>query len=285
MNAVHQQPLASSTFMKRITSRQNQLVARFRAVARGDEPGLLLDGPHLVAEALAARAPILQMAVTADGLAREDVRSLVARAEERGSDIASVSPSVMAAVSPVRSPSVIVAIAERPPLDGERLFTGTPLVVVACDVQDPGNLGAIMRVAEAAGGTGLIATGQSADPFSPKSLRGSMGSAMRLPILVTEATDAVARSRAHGCRILATVPHGGRTLFEIDLTGPVALLIGGEGAGLSQPLIESADERLSIPMQQPVESLNAAVAAALVLYEARRQRARDRRSSIVDRRT
>src|SRR5580765_2541214 len=264
--------------MKRITSRQNQLVARFRAVARGDEPGLLLDGPHLVAEALSARAPILQVAVTADGLEREDVRSLVAQAERSGSEIASVSPAVMAAVSPVRSPSVIVAIAERPPLDGERLFSGTPLVIVACDIQDLGNLGAILRVAEAAGGTGVMAAGRSADPFGPKALRGSMGSAMRLPILTTKADDAVSRCRAHGCRVFATVPQGGQSMFDANFRGPVAILIGGEGAGLPQPLVETADQRLTIPMQAPVESLNAAVTAALILYEARRQRSGVRRT-------
>jgi TrmH family RNA methyltransferase len=259
--------------MKRITSRQNALVARFRAVARGDEAGLLLDGPHLVAEALSARAPILQVVVTADGLERADVRSLVEQAERRGTAVASVSPAVMAAVSPVRSSSLIVALAERPPVDSERLFAGTPLVVIACGVQDPGNLGAIVRVAEAAGGTGVITAGGSADPFGPKALRGSMGSALRLPVLAIGADDAVSRSRQHGCRVLAAVPHGGRPIFEVDLRKPVAVLIGGEGAGLTLSLISAADERLSIPMQAPVESLNAAVTAALVLYEARRQRA------------
>jgi RNA methyltransferase, TrmH family len=258
--------------MKRITSRQNAMVARFRAVARGDEPGLLLDGPHLVAEALSARAPILQIAVTADGLERPEIRSLVEQAERRGAPVASVSPAVMSAVSPVRSSSLIVAVAERPPVDSERVFAGTPLVVVACNVQDPGNLGAMIRVAEAAGGTGVIAAGQSADPFGPKALRGSMGSALRFPTLVTDASDAVDRSRRHGCQVIAAIPHGGRSIFETDLRGPVAILIGGEGAGLTLSLINTADDRLSIPMQSPVESLNAAVTAALVLYEARRQR-------------
>ena len=93
--------------MKRITSRQNALVARFRAVARGDEPGLLLDGPHLLDEALSARAPVRCVAVTADGLARDDVRALVEQAERRGAEIASLTPAVMAAISPVRSSSLV----------------------------------------------------------------------------------------------------------------------------------------------------------------------------------
>ena len=85
---------------------------------------------------------------------------------------------------------------------------------------------------------------------------------------------AVADARRHGCRIVATVPRGGRSLFDVDLTGPVAVLIGGEGAGLPPALVDAADERVTIPMQAPVESLNAAVTAALIVYEARRQRAR-----------
>jgi TrmH family RNA methyltransferase len=257
--------------MKRITSRQNALVARFRAVARGDDPGLLLDGPHLVAEALSARAPVRHVVVTAAGLARDDIRSLVEQAERRGSEVSSVTPAVMAAVSPVRSSSLIVAIAERPPLDGERLFSGTPLVVVACEIQDPGNLGAILRVAEAAGGTGVIAAG-GADPLGPKALRGSMGSALRLPIFATTIDDAMTLVKHHRCRVLATVPQGGRSIFDVDLNGPTAILIGGEGAGLSPAIVNAADDRVSIPMQAPVESLNGAVTAALVLYEARRQR-------------
>jgi TrmH family RNA methyltransferase len=258
--------------VRRITSRQNALVAEFRAIARGDHPGLLLDGPHLVAEALTARVAVRLAMITADAQDRHDVGALVERVERSGGEVLSVSAPVMAAVSPVRSSSVIVAIADRPPGAGERLFSGTPLVVVACDVQDPGNVGAMVRVTEAAGGTGLIAAGRCADPFGPKALRGSMGSALRLPIAVAEVDAAVADVRRHRCRVLAAVPRGGVSIFDIDLTGPVAILIGGEGAGLPASVLAGADERFSIPMQPQVESLNAAVTAALAVYEARRQR-------------
>jgi RNA methyltransferase, TrmH family len=258
--------------VRRITSRQNALVAEFRAIARGDQPGLLLDGPHLVAEALSARVAVRVAMITADAQDRDDVGALVGRVERGGGEVLSVSAPVMAAVSPVRSSSVIVAIADRPPHSGERLYAGTPLVVVACDVQDPGNVGAIVRVAEAAGGTGLIAAGQCADPFGPKALRGSMGSALRLPIAVADVATAMADARRHDCRVLAAVPRGGKSIFDIDLTGPVAILIGGEGGGLSRSILANVDECFSIPMQPQVESLNAAVTAALAVYEARRQR-------------
>jgi RNA methyltransferase, TrmH family len=258
--------------VRRITSRQNALVAEFRAIARGDRPGLLLDGPHLVAEALSACVAVRVAMITADAQGRDDVGALVGRVERSGGEVLSVSAPVMAAVSPVRSSSVIVAIADRPPRSAERLYGGTPLVVVACDVQDPGNVGAIVRVVEAAGGSGLIAAGRCADPFSPKALRGSMGSALRVAISVTDVERAVADVRRHCCRVLAAVPRGGTSIFDIDLTGPVAILIGGEGGGLSRSILASADESFSIPMQPQVESLNVAVTAALAVYEARRQR-------------
>jgi TrmH family RNA methyltransferase len=118
-----------------------------------------------------------------------------------------------------------------------------------------------------------MAAGQSADPFGWKALRGSMGSGLRLPIVrETSPESAVATARRHSLRIAATVPRGGTTLYGADLTGAVAVLIGGEGPGLPRAIIDAADIRLTISMQPPVESLNAAVTAALIVYEARRQR-------------
>jgi TrmH family RNA methyltransferase len=145
-------------------------------------------------------------------------------------------------------------------------------------VQEPGNVGAIVRVAEAGGASGVVATGGSADPFGWKALRGSMGSALRLPVVAADdAAEVVAEARRRGCRIVATTPRGGRSPVEVDLTQATAVLIGGEGAGLPRTLVERASDRISIPMAPPVDSLNAAVTAALVVYEARRQRTAARR--------
>jgi RNA methyltransferase, TrmH family len=261
--------------MKRITSRQNDVVRHYRAVARGEERNLLLlDGAHLVSDAVAAGVKMRHVMVVAAAAESAEVRPLLDGLERAHVEIALASPPVMAAVSPVRSASPIVAIAERPPT-AVRLFGRQPaLVLIACDVQDPGNLGAIVRVSEAAGASGLMAVGRSADPFGWKALRGSMGSALRLPIAIgRHADEAVDEARRHGCRVVATVPRGGHGLFEVNLKGAFAVLIGGEGPGLSDALVNAADERVTIPMRPPVESLNAAVTAALVLYEAHRQRA------------
>ncbi len=255
-----------------ITSRQNPLVARYRAAARraaADE--LLLDGVHLVDEALSAGVIIRSAAVTTAAQQQADIRATVGALHRRGVEVAVVSSPVMDAISPVRSASGIVALAERPANSTARLYGGAaPLVMIAIDIQDPGNLGAIARVAEAGGATGMVAAGVSADPFGWKALRGSMGSALRLPLATREAMEAIADARGHACRIVAATP---RSIYEIDWTGPAAILLGGEGRGLPPGLADSADERITIPMQPPVESLNAAVTAAIIVYEARRQRA------------
>jgi TrmH family RNA methyltransferase len=260
-------------FMKLIRSRQHETVARYRTAARGGDPSvILLDGEHLVAEAASAPVVIRHVLVAADAVESGRLSTLLDRLADRGAEIDAAAAPVMAAASPVRSPSPIVALADRP-APGPVFAKRPPFVIIACDMQDPGNLGAIVRVAEAAGASGVIAAGQSADPFGWKALRGSMGSALRLPIVTTPGvSDAIARARREGCRVLATVPRHGVRLFEAMLKGAVAVLVGGEGHGLDAATVAAADERVTVPMEAPVESLNAAVTAALVAYEARRQR-------------
>jgi RNA methyltransferase, TrmH family len=265
--------------LKTISSRQNPLVARYRAAARGEAADLvLLDGIHLVAEAVNAGVVIRHAAVKAEAMNITEVGLLVDKITRANADVVAASASVMDALSPVRSSSTIVALADRPLPSEPALYTvdgnAAPMVVIAVDVQDPGNVGAIARVAEAGGATGMVAAGASASPFGWKALRGSMGSALRLPMLIQPAPDrAVEDARRRGCRIIATVPRDGSSLFDISFAGPIAILIGGEGPGLPQTLVDGADERVTIPMKAPVESLNAAVTAALLVYEARRQRA------------
>jgi TrmH family RNA methyltransferase len=258
-----------------LTSRRNPIVARYRDVAQGDVDGLLLlDGPHLVFDALAAGITIEHAVVASTATDEAEIRPLLAQLTAHGIDTALGASTVMAGVSQLRSPSAIVAIARRPDTDIGRAYSATsPLLLIVSDIQDPGNMGAIVRVAEAAGASGVLAAGASADPFGWKALRGSMGSTLRLPVSrVDDVERAVADARARGCRVVATAPRGGRSVFEVDLKRPTAVLIGGEGQGLPPALIAAADERITIPMQAPVESLNAAVTAAIVVYEARRQR-------------
>jgi TrmH family RNA methyltransferase len=271
--------------MESISSRHNPIVKTFRGLARHrDEVAgqVLLEGEHLVTEALQAGVRISTAALASRVLTRvadaseASVGRLADRLANHGARVLSVSESVMAAMSPVQTPSGIVAIAHvvPPPLDRVMESATAPLVAVLAGVQDPGNLGAVVRTAEAAGATGLVACMPSADPYSWKALRGAMASTFRLPVPERVALhEALLAARRRGLIIAAAVPRGGTLMHEYDFRRPIALMLGGEGAGLAKAELDHADERVTIPMKPPVESLNVAVSAALILYEAFRQRA------------
>lgn len=263
--------------MRAISSRQNPLVQQFREVSAGHARGplVLLDGAHLVATALDAALPIPAAAITDSELDDPEFAGLAARLEASGTDVAVVTANLMSVISPVRSPSGLVALAERRTTDVAAIL-GAPaaLILVAADVQDPGNLGALVRAAEAASGTGVIASGLSTDPLSWKALRGSMGSALRLPVAVSlDTEELLADARMAGLQTVAAVAHGGRAPEDVDWRRPTALFMGGEGPGLAHAVIEASDARVTVPMAAPVESLNVGIAGALLLYAARLQRA------------
>ncbi len=156
----------------------------------------------------------------------------------------------------------------------EALAPAPQLVLFLDGVQDPGNVGAIIRAAEGTGATAVITGSGTADPRGWKALRGSMGSTFRLPVASADSlATALAAARAAGLHLFAAVPRGGTPLADANLTRPAGIVLGGEGAGLPAGTIAGTDEALTIAMRPPVESLNVAIAAALVLYEASRQRA------------
>ena len=266
--------------MRAITSRQNPVVARFRALAESADPTgarLLLDGVHLVRDAQESGHAFEIAAISASRLASDSEEALIARSLRRaGVDVIEAPDSVFAAMSPVRTPSGLVAIASRRPTSASDMC-GLPdaFVLVAIDVQDPGNIGALIRTAEAGGVTGMFASGASANPFSWKAVRGSMGSALRLPV-VGGMTNALAMTclRNGGIRSIAAVPRGGQDPDAIDWRGKVALIVGGEGAGVPDEVIRQSDLLVSIPMAARVESLNVAAAGAILVYAGRRQRGR-----------
>lgn len=264
--------------MKTISSRQNPIVQTFRQLARTpDATGarLLLDGVHLVRDARAAGAEIEIAAVAASRLRGAGEEADIARRlRAEGTTVLSATDQAFVAMSPVRTPSGIVAIARRRPADADRIC-GRPdaFVLVAVDVQDPGNLGSLLRAAEAGGATGALVCGASANPFSWKAVRGSMGSILRLPVHAgLTADEAIRCMRRHDGRTVASAPRDGREPDAIDWRGRLAVLVGGEGPGLSEAVLAAADNLVTIPMAAPVESLNVAVAAAILVYAARRQR-------------
>ena len=264
--------------MKTITSRDNPIVREYRELASEPDASaarLLLDGAHLVREAHAARMEFESVAVAASRLAEPTEEGELARAlDAEGIAVINVIDEVFTAMSPVRTPSGIIAIAERTPVDASAIWnTRNGFTLVAVDIQDPGNVGALIRTAEAGGVTGVVVTGVSANPFSWKALRGSMGSSIRLPVArASEIGMIVDWIQAAGTRAIASVARGGKTPDEIDWDGPIAVFIGGEGPGLPDAVVDRCDELVTIPMAPGVESLNVAVAAGVLIYAARRHR-------------
>jgi TrmH family RNA methyltransferase len=254
-----------------ITSRQNQRVKDIRRLRRSKGDRALLEGPHLVAEALAAGLRLEEILATADFLASADGRRL-----SRGWTVEplEVDPELLAELTDADSPRGVLAVAHVPRAGIESLpaVSGRPYLYLD-GLQDPGNLGALARVAEAAGATGLALSPGCVHPNHPRALRASAGSLLRLPVAVAAEPGALSRHlAAAGPRWAALVPRGGEDLYGTELAGTLVLAVGAEGPGLSPDLLARTTLRLTIPMEPAVESLNATVAAALVLFELRRRR-------------
>jgi TrmH family RNA methyltransferase len=249
-------------------------VKTFKTAARGEGPLALVDGWHLLHDAIDAGMAVETVAITGQPSSAADAALLARLARETPETVVSVTSAVMDALSPVRTPAGVAALIRRRDIDHAQLFVpAPPLIVVAVDLQDPGNLGAMIRSAEAGGATGVIVAGASADPWSWKALRAAMGSTFRLPVETRPDTLAACDALSgHGLTLLAAVPRHGVSMHSTDLRAPIAFLLGGEGSGLAAAVVARADARISIPMNVPVESLNVAVAAGVLVYEARRQR-------------
>jgi TrmH family RNA methyltransferase len=177
-------------------------------------------------------------------------------------------------IVPSDAPQGVAALVKLPAFSAAQLLhrKGDGPFLVAAGLQDPGNLGTILRSAEAFGAAGVFLTEGTVSPYNSKVLRGSAGSIFRMPWLRISSAELIPLLRAGGVRLLATSSHQGTPLPQISWTLPLAIFIGNEGAGLSHELKREMDETLAIPQAAPVESLNAGVAASIVLYEAARNR-------------
>lgn len=279
-----------------ITSRDNPLVKRARAVRDGKQRELIfVEGVRLCEEAVLADIDIEDVLYT-QRLAHDERGERLLRAlNDRRQRTTIVSEQALASVSDMKTPQGIVMLAARPTGAGRQglgvgeistqlstvpsqPLTSKPrpaLLVIMHRINNPANAGAILRTAEAAGVTGALTTEGTADLFSPKALRGAMGSTFRLPLWEgARFSDALAWCAEHGIRTISTAADASsaRAHTEVDWTKARALVVGEEGAGLERDEIAAADEAVRIPMRAPVESLNVAVATAIILYEAARQR-------------
>ena len=260
-----------------IRSSSNPRLKHARAVGAGRERGLvLLEGQRLVEDAIIAGWSLEEVLVAEErsGLA-EELGAVLAGGDRTPARLSRVEGELLARVSPMKGAPAVLAVAHEPlprPLAGFRADAGA-LLLVAAGIQDPGNLGAIARAAEAAGATGLVVAGQGASPFGSKALRGSMGSLLRLGVALEPDAGQCARSlRTAGWRQVLARTRGAEPFGCFDWRGPLALWLAAESGALPPEVVPEARdfEGVSIPMAGPVESLNVATAAAVLAFAAGR---------------
>ena len=260
-----------------ITSRDNSLLRQVRAVRDGKSEELIfIEGLRLCDEAYRSNLVIEAVVVSEELLRKERAAAVIGELSRVSKRVASVSEKLLESVSYTKTPQGIIVLAQRPPASEARLeasLNANSLLVVLHQINNPVNVGAILRTAEAAGATGVIATTNTSDPFSPKSLRGAMGSAFRLPIWSgVEYGEMIEWCRQRGVVTVCADVEANRSYTELDWTGRTALLLGPESTGFTAEESQSADRRVSIPMKGLAESLNVSVAAGILLFEAARQR-------------
>jgi len=264
----------------KITSRDNSLLRRVRAVRDGKiEGSIFLEGLRLCGEALDSGLS-LEVLIYSEEIARKDKAvQLIEKLTHVSQKTAAVSEKLLASISYTKTPQGIVVLAERPAND-EKNFKArqppSPFLVIMHGVNNPVNVGAILRTAEAAGVTGAITTARTADPFSPKALRGAMGSSMRLPIWTGGNYEQVLGwCGKRGIGTICADAQASKSYTEVDWRVACALIVGPESTGFSAREIALANEAVRLPMLGSVESLNVAVAAGILLYEAARQQGRN----------
>jgi len=265
--------------LRRVEGRHNAAVKELRqAFARAeltDQGFCAIEGIRIVEEAIRSglRFQAVFFRESAQNMAERLLPQIGAHVETLllpdslfNASVSSDAPQGVAALVQVKQSSVEGVL--------ERLQVGPLMVVIG--LQDPGNLGTILRSSEALGSAGVVLAQGTVSPFNSKVVRASAGSAFRLPIVIAKApgeTDNVFKTmRAEEIRLIATSSHKGTPIDQTNLTGPAAILVGSEGAGLPRDLLAQVDELVKIPHAPQVESLNAGVAASIVLYEAARQR-------------
>ncbi len=253
-----------------ITSRKNSHLKTIRQLRRSKGDDALLEGPHLILEALAAGLDLRSVLATRDFLESSPGRRLAPDLPMRPLEI---DGRLLAEVTDSDSPRGIVALANIPRQQASELpLAEGGTYLYAEGLQDPGNLGAVVRAAEASGATAVCLSPGSVHPNHPRALRASAGSLLRLPVTVGSTEALADRLRPLRPTWAALVPRGGRDLFEASLPDCVVLILGAEGSGLTSEARRRAEVELTIPLEPPVESLNAAVAAAIALFQLGRQR-------------
>lgn len=230
----------------------------------------IIEGYHLIEEALKAGA---QVEVVLFLVEKGSPVELVALAGDRVVEWIGVSAAVLAKCSDAQTPQGVVAIVARPQLGMDELLAGEhDLVVVLDGVQDPGNLGTIIRSADAVGAKAVVLGRGTVDLYNPKTIRSTMGSMYHLPIVEADLLELLPRARERGVRLVTTSLQAQGSCYDTDLRQPTWLILGNEAKGVSLEVAAQSDVKVIIPMQGKAESLNVAMAATVLLFEAARQR-------------
>ncbi len=265
---------AADARLRAITSRTNagvkELRRRFHDALPNKSGEIAVEGVHLVEEAI--RSGLRITAVFFAESARERAHKLLPQLPKQTEALV-LPDDVFSSAVPSETPQGVAALVRLNQHSLADVLRAQPaLLVMASGLQDPGNLGTIARAGEAFGVTGLVLTDHTVSAWNWKSLRASAGSLFRLPSCKAELASVMAELKARRIVVLATSSHKGTPISATDLTRPIALIVGNEGAGVPKNVLAQADEVVTIPHSDKVESLNAAIAASVVLYEASRQR-------------
>lgn len=268
--------------IKQITSAQNgafKQTAKYQNAREARKAGVfLMEGVRAVDEVLKAADWQMESLWFSEELLKSDppyVRAVLRVVPEQ-TPVYAVSAPLFARLADTETPQGVLAVVKRKSFDLNQVLASAgpnPLFVVLENLQDPGNVGTILRTADSAGAAAVVCTRGTADVYSPKVVRSAMGSLLHLPVCHAESVSAAAEIlRGAGLRLLAAHLQGKCYHFQQDMKGPIAILIGNEGAGLSAEATAQADALVKIPMLGQAESLNAAIAAGILIYEAVRQR-------------
>ncbi|HEY5262978.1 MAG TPA: RNA methyltransferase [Acidimicrobiales bacterium] len=252
----------------------HQRVRRLRRLVqkrslRWSEGVCVLEGPDLVDAALESGVEFEAVYVDAGAITRPAITLLTQKAETAGVRVFALAEGVIEKIADAQTPQPVLAAARFE----QRDVTSIPkvgLVLVLHDLRDPGNVGTIIRSADAAGATAVVVTGQSVDPFNPKTLRASAGSIFHLPVVVATIDETL--DYFSDAQLLASVVRGGRSHRDVDFLRTSVVVIGNEADGLDAATIERCADSISIPMDGRSESLNAGIAASLIAFEALWQR-------------
>lgn len=259
-----------------LTSTRNPLVKQLRSLGESakdrKEQGLfLVEGTHALTEARSTAYPLSIVCCTEKWIATNpDLYNQIEASVDEIERLEIVSEEVLQAIATTKNPDGAIAAALLPSREVAQIKT---LGLALETIQDPGNIGAIIRSAVAVGIDGMLVSSNSVDLTNPKIIRATAGQWFRCPMQASaNIADDIRKLQAQGVKAIATLANAKKTYWDYDFTQPTVILLGNEGNGLSQELIELADESVSIPQSDRVESLNVAICAALLLYEAKRQR-------------